>query len=138
MAKPGRELLFSYFGETEWNNKVRRMREYRRWWQWYESLDKRDGMYALLAKARKTSLDHEKRAAEADGFDRTLDEWIALVEARLEIEAIQDQNKYNDDFARPGVIEIEQRRIQDEQFRIQESDERFAEMFAAFDEPPSI
>ena len=59
------------------------------------------------------------------------------MEARLEIEAIQDQNKYNEDFAWPGDIESERRRIQDEQFRIQENDERFAELFAAFDEPPS-
>jgi hypothetical protein len=135
-AKSGRELLHTYFGETEWKNKVGRMREYRQWWVWYESLDNKDGMYALLAAARKTSLEHEKRAAEQDGFDRKLDEWIALVEARLEIEELQDQNKYNDDFAWPGAIESERRSIRAEQFRIQESDERFGKALSVFDRSP--
>jgi hypothetical protein len=135
-AKLGRELLHYYFGEAKWNTKVARVREYRRWWAWYESLDNKDGMYALLAKARKTSLEQEKRAAEEDGFDRKLGKWIALVEARLEIEETQERNKYNEDFAWPGAIESKRRRIQDKQFRIQESDERFAQAFSVFDAPP--
>jgi hypothetical protein len=135
-AKWGREFLHSYFGEEEWKIKVERMREYRRWWAWYETLDNKDGFYALLAKARKTPLKHERLAAEKDGFDRKLDKWIALVEARLEIEEVQDKNKYNDDFAWPGTIETERRRILDEQFRIQEADERFGEAFSVFKAPP--
>jgi hypothetical protein len=135
-AELGRKLLHYYSGEAEWNTKLARMREYRRWWVWYESLNNKDGFYALLAKARKTSLEHEKLAAEKDGFDRKVDEWIALVETRIEIEEIQDQNKYNDDFAWPGAIEGERRSIQDEQFRIQESDERFEQALSVFDAPP--
>lgn len=136
-AKLGRRLLCDYFGEEGWRTKVERMREYRRWWEHFETLEsEKDQIYALLAKARRTSPEHERFQAERDGIDKKLDEWIAVVEARLRIEKIQDENKYNDDFAWPGTIESDRRSIQAEQFRIQESDKRFTEALAVFDAPP--
>jgi hypothetical protein len=54
----------------------------------------------------------------------------------LEIEELQDQNNYNDDFAWPGAIESERRSIRAEQFRIQESDERFGKALSVFDRSP--
>jgi hypothetical protein len=137
MAKPGRELLCNYFGVAGWKAKVERMREYWRWWERFNSLDDpKEQMYALLAKARGTSPEQEKLLSARDGFDGKLDEWVAVVEKRLEIEEIQDQNKYNDDFAWPGAIESERRTAQTEQFRIQETDERFAKALSVFDAPP--
>jgi hypothetical protein len=137
MAKSGRELLCSYFGEAEWKIKVERMREYRRWWEKFESLeDSKDQIYALLAKAHGTSREFERLRGENDGFDKKLNEWIAVIESRLKIEAMQDLNQYNDDFVWPGTVESERRGLRDEQARIEETDIRFAKAYSVFDAPP--
>jgi hypothetical protein len=130
-AKWGREFLHGYFGEKGWKIKVERMREYRLWWEGFEALDDpKEQVFALLAKANGTSPGHERLLAEEEGFDKKLGDWIALVETRLEIEEIQDQNKYNDDFGWPGAIESERRRIQ-------ETDERFNKALSVFEALPS-
>jgi hypothetical protein len=137
MAKLGRQLLHYHFGEEEWKIKLARMRKYRQWWEQYEALDDpKEQFYALLAIAGGTTAECERFFAEQDGFDSKLDEWITVVESRLKIEEIQDQNKYSDDFAWPGTDEGRRRRLQDEQFRIQATDERFDKALSVFDAPP--
>jgi hypothetical protein len=138
MAKLGRELLCRYFGEAEWKTKVERMREYWRWWEQFNSLDDpKEQIYALLAKACGTSPEHKRLSAEKDGFDRKLDEWIALVESRLELEETLDQwEHHNKGNAEWTSVESKRRSIQAEQFRIQETDERFAKALSVFDAPP--
>jgi len=133
-AKAGRELLCGYFGEAEWKTKVQRLREYRRWWAWYESLDNKDGIYALLAKAQNTSLQHEKLSAESDGFDRKLERWIAVVEERLKAQEMSWEHRYS---AQGDEAESTARRLWADQVRIEETDERFDKALSVFDAPPS-
>ena len=90
----GRQLLHYHYGEAEWQMKAARMRGYIAWWdQFYSIEDVREQVHALVAKARGTSAMDEKRRAEQDGFSATLDKWAPVVERRLEIQEIQDQNK---------------------------------------------
>jgi hypothetical protein len=139
MAKPGRELLCSYFGEAEWKTKVERMREYWRWWEQFNSLDDpKEQIYALLAKACGTLPEHERLYAEKDNFDRKLDEWITVVESRLKLEETLDQwEDHNKGDAEWIGVESKRRGIQAEQFRIQEADERFDKAFSVFDAYPN-
>jgi hypothetical protein len=138
-AKWGRELLHTYFGETEWKIKVERIRKYRRWWEQFESLlySPKEQIYFLLAKARGTSLEHERLIAEGDGFDRKLDEWIAVVESRFRLEEKldhwDDPHKGNAEWT---AVENERRTIQSEQFRIQATDERFNKALSVFEALP--
>ncbi len=138
MAEPGRKLLCSYFGEAEWKTKVARMREYWRWWEQYNSLDDpKEQVYALLAKARGTSPEQERLFAEQDGFDRKLEEWIAVVESRFKLQETLDQWEYhNQGDAEWTSVERKRRGFQDEQFRIQKTDERFDKALSVFDGPP--
>ena len=138
MAVPGRELLHSYFGEAEWAAKVRRMREYHQWWQQFKSLDdSKEQIYFLLAKARGTSPDQERLSAKTDGFDRKLDEWVAVVESRFELEETLDQwEAQSTGNAEWTNTEMERRSIQDEQFRIQATDDRFDMALSMFDSLP--
>jgi hypothetical protein len=113
------------------------MREYHQWWQQFKSLDDpKEQIYFLLAKARGTSPEQERLSAETDGFDRKLEEWIAVVEARLELEATLDQWEGQKGDARWTNTEMERRSIQDEQFRIQATDDRFDEALSVLDAPP--
>jgi hypothetical protein len=137
-AKWGRELLQAYFGETEWRIKVERMREYRRWWEQYEALDDpKEQIYALLAKAGGTTPERERFFAEQDGFDRKLDEWIAVVESRFKLKERldhwDDPHKGNAEWT---AVENERRTVQDEQFRIQATDKRFNKALSVFEALP--
>jgi hypothetical protein len=138
MAKLGRELLYNYFGEEGWKIKVERMREYHQWWRLCESLDDpKDQFYALLAKACGTFPEHERANAEKDGLDKKLDEWIALVELRFKLEEILDHWEYHDQGGTEWTdTESKRRSIQDEQFRIQGTDQRFDKALSVFDAPP--
>jgi len=136
MAKPGRELLREYFGEAEWKTKLQRMRRNRRWWERWESLDDpREQIYALLAKARDSSLEHEKVSAEEDGFDELLAEWVAVAEQRLN--ALESLSTGNDAAEFDAERRRAARRLLDEQVSIEERDERFGRALSLFDAPPA-
>ena len=134
MADRGRQLLHSYFGETAWKNKVERIRKYHQWWERWESLDDpKDQIYALLAKARGTSSEQERLSAEEDGFDKLLDEWIAVAEQHQSAIETSDRSENLD--SRDESYRAA-RRLLDERVSIQESDDRFDQAFSVLDKPP--
>lgn len=135
MANRGRELLRMHFGETEWKNMVERMRVYREWWEWYESVDDpKDQVYALLAKASGTSAEHERASAEEDGFDAILEEWIPVAEQRINVMDALDKCK---DASEKDNLSREAKRLLDLQMSIEERDERFSRALSLFDAPSS-
>ena len=91
-------------------------------------------MYALLAKARGTDTEHERLAAEEDGFDKLLDEWVAVAEQRQN--ALETSDRSKDGAEQNNDASQATRRLLDEQVRIQERDERFDQAFSLFDTPP--
>jgi hypothetical protein len=92
-AELGRGLLYNYFGESEYAAKIECMQRYHRWWIWYGTIeDPKEQVYLLLAEAQGTSAEHEKLRASADGFAEKLDEWVAVVERRLETEEIYQRS----------------------------------------------
>jgi hypothetical protein len=133
-AKQGRELLIHYFGEAEWKAKVERMREYRRWWEYLESIDdSKEQFYAMLAKACGTSLEHERLRAERDGFDKKLEEWVAAYE--------QKENAMDTFWQTKGDVEQDEaKRAEDRAWHrmksLESSDERFDAALSLFDKPP--
>ncbi len=135
MANRGRQLLRECFDDAEWRVKVERMRGYREWWEWYESLvDPKEQVYALLAKARGTSAEHERALAEEDGFDATLKEWGTIAERHLNVhEAFGASNDHAelDNLSREGA------RLLHLQESIEERDKRFVEAFSVFGTPPT-
>jgi len=134
MADRGRQLLHGYFGETEWKNKVERIREYHQWWERWESIDDpKDQIYALLAKARGTSSGYERLSAAEDGFDELLDEWIAVAEQHQNAMETSDRSDNLDD---QDEAYRAARRLLDERVSIQESDDRFDQAFSVLDKFP--
>ena len=133
-ANRGRELLVYYFGEAEWNAKVERMREYRRWWEYLESIDdSKEQFYEMLAKAYGTSFEHERLRAEGDGFDKKLEEWVTAYEQKEN--AMEALWKTNDDVEHEEAKRAEARawhRMQS----LESSDERFDAGLSLFDKPP--
>jgi hypothetical protein len=135
MANRGRQLLLISFGRAGWAIRVERMRENRRWWERWESLDDpKEQIYALLAKARGTSAEHERASSKDDGFDHLLDEWIAVSEQRLNTEEILGKGNSS---AEQDDVRRAARRLLDEQVSIEERDERFKQALSLLDAPPA-
>jgi len=85
MAKIGRDLLHDYYGKSEYEAKIERIQRYYGWWKWFSSIeDPKEQMYILLAEVHGTSAELEKRRGNEDGFTEKLDEWVTVVESRLE------------------------------------------------------
>ena len=138
-AKLGRELLHQHFGKAGWEAMAARIREHLGWWDYFNAIEgEKEQVYALVAKARGTSAADERRRAEGDGFSALLDEWIPIVERRLEAEAVHDKLRDQHE----GITEqLEDARLAvnravDKQFAFQEIDERFRVAFSVFKSPP--
>ena len=135
-AKLGRDLLHAYYGTSEYEAMIDRMRRYHRWWKRFDLIeDPKEQMYALLAEARGSSADHEKRHASQDGFDEKLAEWVAVVERRLEIEETYQRS---DDSAEEERARQVANQLWRRQRAIEEADARFeaALSLAALEAPP--
>lgn len=122
-ANLGRALLYEYYGKSEYEAKIVRMRRYHHWWERYDAIeDPREQMYVLLAEAQGTSTDHEKRLAFEDGFGEKLEEWVAVVEQRLNAdETLQrSEDPAEEEGARQAANQL-----WDRQQAIEETDARF-------------
>ncbi len=135
-AKIGQTLLHDYYGKSEYEAMVHRMRGYHHWWKWFSSIeDPKEQMYVCLAEAQGTSAEHERLRAAEDGFVEKLEEWVGVVERRLEAEEASNQGE------NPAEAEnTHQRadRLWHRQKAIEETDARFQKAlnFAALDAPP--
>jgi hypothetical protein len=138
-AKLGRELLHNYFGESEYAALIECMQRYHRWWIWYGTIeDPKEQVYVLLAEAQGTSAEHEKLRASADGFAEKLDEWVAVVERRLETEEIYQRSNdpVGEEDARQMAIQLWY-----QQKALEETDARFKTVLSLAEleaPPPSI
>lgn len=135
-AKLGRELLHDYYGKSAYEAMIERMQRYHRWWKWFSSIeDPKEQMYILLAEAHGTSAELEKRRGDKDGFAEKLDEWVTVVESRLEA---QEMSFEGGDRDQGEGAKREARRLWAEQTRIEELDARFgtALTFSALKTPP--
>ncbi|MDP9456605.1 MAG: hypothetical protein M3Q49_00415 [Actinomycetota bacterium] len=88
MVNRGRPLLEQCFGSEGWRARVERMRAERERW---ESLGPKQWFYVLLAEERGTSPEEEERAANEDGFDETLGEWMKAWEQHDPYRALRIQ-----------------------------------------------
>ncbi len=138
-AMTGRALLHGYYGKSEYEAMVARMQQYHHWWKWFDSIeDPREQMYVLLAEARGTSAEHEQLRAADDGFAEKLEEWVGVVERRLEASEASEQSE------NPAKVETARQRADQlwaKQIRIQKADARFekALSLASLEAPaPSI
>lgn len=122
-AELGRALLYDYYGKSEYEVIIDRIRRNHRWWKRFDIIeDLKEQMYVLLAGARGTSADHEKRLASGDGFGEKLDEWVAVVERRLEVDETyqRSEDPAEEERARQLVNELWR-----QQNAIEEADARF-------------
>jgi hypothetical protein len=138
-ARLGRDLLHDYYGKSEYEAKIVRMRRYHRWWKRYDAIeDPREQMYVLLAEARGTSMDYEKRLASEDGFGEKLDEWVVVVERRLKADETYQRSE---DPAEEEDARRAANQLRYQQQAIQQTDARF-EMALSLAElkapPPSV
>jgi hypothetical protein len=135
-AKLGRELLHNHYGESEYEAIIECMQRYHRWWKWFGTIeDTKEQMYVLLAEAQGTLTDLEKLRASADGFAEKLDEWVAVVERRLETEEIyqRSDDPVGEEDARQMAMQLWY-----QQKALEESDARFktALSLAELEAPP--
>jgi hypothetical protein len=138
-AKLGRVLLHDYYGKSKYEEMIDRMRRYHRWWKRFDVIeDPTEQMYVLLAEARGTSADHEKRLASEDGFGEKLDAWVAVVERRLK--ADETYQRSEDPAEEEGARQAANQ-LWSQQQAIQQTDVRF-EMALSLAElkapPPSV
>ena len=138
-ARLARALLHEYYGKSEYEAKIVRMRRYHRWWKRYDAIeDPREQMYVLLAEARGTSMDYEKRLASEDGFGEKLDEWVVVVERRLKADETYQRSE---DPAEEEDARRAANQLRYQQQAIQQTDARF-EMALSLAElkapPPSV
>lgn len=135
-AKIGRALLHDYYDKLEYEAMIGRMKRYRRWWKWFSSIeDPKEQMYALLATVQGTSVEYERLRAAADCFAEQLEEWVGIVESRLEASEASKQSE------NPAEAENAQQRADHlwrRQIAIEETDARFekALSIASLEEPP--
>lgn len=135
-AKIGRALLHDYYGKPEYEAMIGRMKRYRRWWKWFSSIeDPKEQMYALLAAVQGTSVEDERLRAAADGFAEKLEEWIGVVERRLEA---SEASKQSENSAEAENAQQRADHLWHRQIAIEETDARFAKALsiASLEGPP--